>query len=55
VGDEVNQIPIFINSRSAHLREARLWSERLPHYTEKEKKQAAKMIVKHLKAAIENK
>jgi hypothetical protein len=48
-------IPLFIPNKQAHMTEAKRWAERLPHYTEKDKKSAAKMIVKHLKAAIENK
>jgi hypothetical protein len=35
--------------------EAKRWAERLPAYTKDDKKRAAKMIVKHLKAALENK
>jgi hypothetical protein len=50
----MTQIPIFIPNKQAHLLEAKRWAERIPHYPEKEKKSAAKMIVKHLKAAIEN-
>jgi hypothetical protein len=51
----VTQLPIFIPNKAAHMREAKLWAERLPAYTKDDKKRAAKMIVKHLKAALENK
>lgn len=45
----------FISTRKAHYMEAQRWAARVKSYSGEDKRKAANLVFKHLKAALEAK